>query len=58
MNLFSSLTPMVIAAGLAEAEGGGPLLFIMKSIRGLAPHVHTYPGATSPFGMIQLSPDT
>ncbi len=25
---------------------------------GTAGHGHTFPGATSPFGMVQLSPDT
>ncbi|MFB1018789.1 MAG: hypothetical protein QMC37_00915, partial [Flavobacteriales bacterium] len=25
---------------------------------GTGGHGHTYPGATSPFGMVQLSPDT
>ncbi len=30
----------------------------VKTLIGTDAHGHTYPGATSPFGMIQLSPDT
>jgi putative alpha-1,2-mannosidase len=44
------------AATPALPGGGGPLqpdLFI-----GTGGHGHTYPGATLPFGMVQLSPDT
>ncbi len=31
---------------------------LVNPLVGTAAHGHTYPGATSPFGMVQLSPDT
>ena len=59
MNLFSRWTLMVTAAILLGCGGGPQALHreVNPSI-GTGGHGHTYPGATSPFGMVQLSPDT
>ena len=35
-----------------------PLHLKVDPMIGTGGHGHTYPGATSPFGMVQLSPDT
>src|SRR5580698_8488584 len=41
----------------ASTSGGSRLEFVNVMI-GTGGHGHTYPGATVPFGMVQLSPDT
>jgi predicted alpha-1,2-mannosidase len=47
------------AARLAKAAGGEEdLLDLVNIFWGTGGHGHTYPGATVPFGMVQLSPDT
>ena len=59
MNLFSRWTLMVIAASLIGCGGGSEALHReVNPWIGTGGHGHTYPGATSPFGMVQLSPDT
>ena len=59
MNLFSRWTLMVIAASLLGCGGGSQALHReVNPWIGTGGHGHTYPGATSPFGMVQLSPDT
>ena len=59
MNLFSRWTLMVIAASLFGCGGGSEALHReVNPWIGTGGHGHTYPGATSPFGMVQLSPDT
>lgn len=35
-----------------------PLISYVNPFIGTGGHGHTYPGATMPFGMMQLSPDT
>ncbi|MCX8475527.1 MAG: GH92 family glycosyl hydrolase [Sphingomonas sp.] len=50
LGLAASALP---AAARGRAAGGSPNLFIGTGGTG-----HTYPGATLPFGMVQLSPDT
>ncbi len=40
------------------AKKEGPLTSYVNVFIGTGGHGHTYPGATLPFGMIQLSPDT
>jgi predicted alpha-1,2-mannosidase len=57
---------LLVGAGLAGLAAAGPAA--AKPRRALCDHVdpfigtgghgHTYPGATTPFGMVQLSPDT
>lgn len=44
-------------AGPPAADGNDPTQFVKLQI-GTGGHGHTYPGATVPFGMVQLSPDT
>ena len=52
------------AAWLAQAEAAGQKtagqnpLELVNIFWGTGGHGHTYPGATVPFGMVQLSPDT
>ncbi len=47
----------VIWAAVAQAASPTPLESVRPLI-GTADHGHVYPGATIPFGMVQLSPDT
>ncbi len=42
---------------VVDSSGLGVTQFVDPMI-GTAGHGHTYPGATAPFGMVQLSPDT
>ena len=44
-------------AGSPAEDGNDPTQFVNLRI-GTGGHGHTYPGATVPFGMVQLSPDT
>jgi predicted alpha-1,2-mannosidase len=48
---------VLIAASVALAQGPDPLKFVDPMI-GTGPEGHTFPGASAPFGMVQLSPDT
>ena len=41
-------------SGKKKSEQGYPVNIFL----GTGGHGHTYPGATVPFGMVQLSPDT
>ncbi|WP_194849936.1 GH92 family glycosyl hydrolase [Nonlabens antarcticus] len=43
---------------VAEAKAAKPLTEYVNPFVGTGGHGHTYPGATMPFGMMQLSPDT
>jgi predicted alpha-1,2-mannosidase len=45
-------------ARLANAAGQDDVLGLVNIFWGTGGHGHTYPGATVPFGMVQLSPDT
>ena len=44
--------------GASAAYGQRDLTPLVNPFVGTANHGHTYPGATVPFGMVQLSPDT
>jgi predicted alpha-1,2-mannosidase len=67
-TLFSSLNVLsflVLTSGCIPdqensifEEGKYPLVQKVDPFVGTAAHGHTYPGATLPFGMVQLSPDT
>lgn len=46
------------AATLNAQNTGATLLQYVDPFIGTDAHGHTYPGATAPFGMVQLSPDT
>ncbi len=43
---------------VSKAEKSKPLISYVDPFIGTGGHGHTYPGATRPFGMMQLSPDT
>ena len=50
-----------LLVGLAGGQGGVPVaekLALVDPLIGTGPDGHTFPGATVPFGMVQLSPDT
>lgn len=57
MRRLAGAVVWVMAAGIAVAGSGDPARFVDPFI-GTGGHGHTYPGATLPFGMVQLSPDT
>jgi len=46
-----------LSASISFAQGINPLKLVDPMI-GTGPEGHTFPGATAPFGMVQLSPDT
>ena len=56
MKKWLSCTAL-IAATMAFAQPHDPLELVDPLI-GTGPEGHTFPGATAPFGMVQLSPDT
>jgi predicted alpha-1,2-mannosidase len=43
---------------ITKAQKDSPLISYVNPFIGTGGHGHTYPGATMPFGMMQLSPDT
>jgi predicted alpha-1,2-mannosidase len=45
-------------SSVSEAQKDQPLITYVNPFIGTGGHGHTYPGATMPFGMMQLSPDT
>jgi predicted alpha-1,2-mannosidase len=47
----------LMAASISFAQTSDPIKFVDPMI-GAGPEGHTFPGATAPFGMVQLSPDT
>src|SRR5258708_38360553 len=48
---------VLLAASISLAQVSDPLKLVDPFI-GTGPEGHTFPGATAPFGMVQLSPDT
>ena len=48
---------LLLSASFAFAQTPDPLKLVDPMI-GTGPEGHTFPGATAPFGMVQLSPDT
>jgi predicted alpha-1,2-mannosidase len=48
---------LLISASISLAQGVDPMKLVDPMI-GTGPEGHTFPGATAPFGMVQLSPDT
>ncbi len=56
MNV-SRLFSLLIVLGCSFSSAFGQLNFVNPFI-GTGGHGHTYPGATAPFGLVQLSPDT
>ncbi len=59
-RLSAAVGVLLAVAGLsgAAAEPVSDLTHFVNVFIGTGGHGHTYPGATVPFGMVQLSPDT
>ncbi len=53
----AALLALLPIQSFAEQTAPDPLSFVDPMI-GTGPEGHTFPGATAPFGMVQLSPDT
>jgi predicted alpha-1,2-mannosidase len=51
------LLAALITASISFAQAPDPIKLVDPMI-GTGPEGHTFPGATAPFGMVQLSPDT
>ena len=59
INLFTQLFLIVFSACTIENPSESQTLTsYVNPFVGTGGHGHTYPGATMPFGMMQLSPDT
>src|SRR5437660_11464114 len=58
MSLHGTLDALSPAATMPEAASEDDLTQFVKIAIGTGGHGHTYPGATVPFGMVQLSPET
>jgi predicted alpha-1,2-mannosidase len=56
MNKLLCATALIASSALF-AQAPDPIKFVDPMI-GTGPEGHTFPGATAPFGMVQLSPDT
>jgi len=62
-NFLTLLTAVLLCScvntlEIESAKKDKPLINYVNPFIGTGGHGHTYPGATMPFGMIQLSPDT
>lgn len=58
--LFAALV-LTLSLSTANAQKNAPVSPVLRYVDpfiGTGGHGHTYPGATAPFGMVQLSPDT
>ena len=64
LKFISVCTAILLLFGCSEttnlkpAQKDQPLTNYVNTFIGTGGHGHTYPGATMPFGMMQLSPDT
>ncbi|MDH7913333.1 GH92 family glycosyl hydrolase [Winogradskyella sp. SYSU M77433] len=64
LKFISACTAILLLFGCSEttnlkpAQKDQPLTNYVNTFIGTGGHGHTYPGATMPFGMMQLSPDT
>ena len=56
--VFALLISCNTSTTITEAKKDQPLINYVNTFIGTGGHGHTYPGATLPFGMMQLSPDT
>ena len=54
----NSIAPTSLGASPSPASDSEDFTKFVKIAIGTGGHGHTYPGATVPFGMVQLSPDT
>jgi predicted alpha-1,2-mannosidase len=55
---FAGELPILSESNSAATSGNEDVTKFVKIAIGTGGHGHTYPGATVPFGMVQLSPDT
>lgn len=55
---IGGLSLQIVSAQELKLTNETPLHLKVDPMIGTGGHGHTYPGATSPFGMVQLSPDT
>ncbi len=57
-NVLTRLSPLLLVlAFYIPARAQHPLVSYVDPLIGTGGHGHTFPGATVPFGMVQLSPD-
>ncbi len=56
--IFTVLISCQNSSNVTPAQKDAPLVSYVDPFIGTGGHGHTYPGATRPFGMVQLSPDT
>lgn len=57
-DFLGSVSAAPLASTLLKADAPDDVTRYVKPFIGTGGHGHTYPGATVPFGMVQLSPDT
>jgi predicted alpha-1,2-mannosidase len=57
MKLAAALSLLLCLSPCVYARQQSPTAYVNPFV-GTGGHGHTYPGATTPFGMVQLSPDT
>ena len=57
-KIVKSLLPFICLSGMVSISNAGALVDEVNPLIGTDAHGHVYPGATVPFGMVQLSPDT
>ena len=58
LGLCSALISLVAVAAVAAAEPSATPAESVDPFIGTGGHGHTFPGATLPFGLVQLGPDT
>ena len=61
LNLFSKagmILLLLCTAAVCDAQAGANQVDMVDPFIGTGPEGHTFPGASVPFGMVQLSPDT
>jgi predicted alpha-1,2-mannosidase len=57
-RLLFSILLIIITIGINSCSKNEKYISKVNPFVGTGGHGHTYPGATAPFGMVQLSPDT
>src|SRR5918992_3074126 len=57
MRTYAAVLSLLLCSGLCVSARQSPTAYVDPFV-GTGGHGHTFPGATMPFGMVQLSPDT
>lgn len=57
MKTYAAVLSLLLCSSLCVYARQSPTAYVDPFV-GTGGHGHTYPGATAPFGMVQLSPDT